>query len=224
MLTAMPGPSLAVAGGSTTFPDDGAYRWAVALARHTPWLHGPVSLWTSAGMAVPLLLGALGWWLGRGRGLQTVLRVAWVPGAMAVAVAISFLIKSIFAEHRPCQVILVQTVEKCPGATDYSFPSNHTVFAAAGGFALFGVARLLGAIGTVNALVVAATRVYLGVHYPHDVIVGLLVAAAVAGGGLLAGKALLPILVSAIERRLPLGAAKPASSADTIPNGAGQDP
>lgn len=215
------GMVLAADGKGAGFSDDGAYRWVVSLAKDTPWLHLPVTLWTSFGIVLPVLLAVLGLWLGRGRGLDTLLRAAWVPGAMVVAFVISAVIKSLVAEHRPCQVILVKTVEKCPGVTDYAFPSNHSVLAAAGAVALFGLGSRLGWIGVVNAVLVAFTRVYLGVHYPHDVIVGVIVGGVVAGTGLLSGRALLPVIVPALEHRLPATVGKRArpseGSRDTIP-------
>jgi undecaprenyl-diphosphatase len=191
---------------AASYPDDGIYRWMVSLARHTGWLHGAADFWTSAGVVLPVLLALVGLWLGRRRGLDMLLRSAWVPGAMVVAFAVSLVVKNIFAEHRPCQEILVHTVDKCPGPTDYSFPSNHSVLAMAGAVALFGMAGLgkrLGLIGVVSALVVAVTRVYLGDHYPHDALAGLIVGGTVAALGLWAGRALLPVVVPVLESRLP---------------------
>jgi len=64
---------------------------------------------------------------------------------------------------------------------DASFPSDH----ATGGFALaFGIwlyDRTLGSILLVIAAVLAFSRVYVGTHYPGDVIAGALLGIGVAG-------------------------------------------
>jgi membrane-associated phospholipid phosphatase len=48
---------------------------------------------------------------------------------------------------------------------------------------LFLVNRRLGLLATAAALLMAACRVYIGAHYPHDVVAGLLLGAAVAVAG-----------------------------------------
>ena len=73
-----------------------------------------------------------------------------------------------------------------PAADPFSFPSGHTMHATA--FAvLFGAAwpLLAPALG-VFALLVALSRVVVGVHYPSDVIAGALIGAATAAGVALA--------------------------------------
>jgi membrane-associated phospholipid phosphatase len=62
--------------------------------------------------------------------------------------------------------------------------------AAAAGLWL--VSRLLGAIATVAALVMAVARVYIAAHYPWDVVVGLAVGAWIA----LVGWALLRVALT----------------------------
>src|SRR2546423_21138 len=102
--------------------DDGAHRDMVSVAAGTPWLHGPAAFYTQGGLLVAVLLAALGLWLGRRRGVEMVLRALWVPGAMVVAFVVSSLLKSSLRESRPCLVLQVHAVEKCPGVTDYAFP------------------------------------------------------------------------------------------------------
>lgn len=85
---------------------------------------------------------------------------------------LSFSLKDVVARIRPC----VDTAS-CPGTT--SFPSGHAVGAAAFWATLAVV--LLPSVGRrawwllVVPPVVALTRVLLGVHYPSDVLAGLVV-------------------------------------------------
>ncbi len=63
----------------------------------------------------------------------------------------------------------------------YSFPSGHTLHAVA--FTLVAVAYYpwLAWVAVPFALLVATSRVMLGLHYPSDVVAGALIGAAVAG-------------------------------------------
>ncbi|GAY08467.1 putative integral membrane protein [Pseudonocardia sp. N23] len=67
-----------------------------------------------------------------------------------------------------------------PCSTDYSMPSDHAVIAGALVVGLWILQRRLGVVAAVLALLLAFSRVYVGVHYPTDVAVGLLFGAAVA--------------------------------------------
>lgn len=59
---------------------------------------------------------------------------------------------------------------------DFSFPSGHSAsaFAAAGAFA-GNLNRRVGAVFLLLALCIALSRLYLGVHYPSDVLAGIFI-------------------------------------------------
>lgn len=119
---------------------------------------------------------ALAWWLykGRRRALQ-VLLVAAVAVAAADMLAYR-VIKPWAARARPSHAGIGAVVRGPSGGT-YGFPSNHASNAAAAaavlGAAYPGAAGLFWAA----AAVVAYSRVYVGVHYPGDVLAGLLLGA-----------------------------------------------
>jgi len=60
-------------------------------------------------------------------------------------------------------------------ARDGSFPSDHAAAGFAIAFALYLVHRRLGALALVAATVMSYARVYVGLHYPSDVLVGALI-------------------------------------------------
>lgn len=121
-------------------------------------------------------------WAWRRRGLGS--RAAWAAGTIWGTWALGLGAKEFVGRARP---VLEDAVTVVPGS---SFPSGHAMNAAAVGVSLTVLVwPLLGPRGRVVtvtgaaalALVTAADRVLLGVHYPSDVVGGLLLGGAVAG-------------------------------------------
>ncbi|MFD3925713.1 phosphatase PAP2 family protein [Streptomyces sp. NPDC058614] len=158
--------------------DGSAYTDVVNLARHAPaWLDDSVSAWSTYGLALFAVLMTIGWWRARRVGATASVTALAVPFVVVIAYGVDAALKLLVREDRPCQSLRVATLKACPAPGDWSFPSNHAAIAAAAAMALLFVSRRLGAIAVVAAGVMAASRVWVGAHYPHDVVAGVVLGA-----------------------------------------------
>ncbi|MFD9958645.1 phosphatase PAP2 family protein [Amycolatopsis sp. NPDC058986] len=114
-------------------------------------------------------------WTMRGRALADNL---WLAGQVGAALALGFVVNRVlraFAVHeRPFETRPVhQLVQHEPGV---SFPSNHATAAMTIAFVVgFFVSKRWGWLLGVPAALIAISRVYVGVHWPSDIIFGTLV-------------------------------------------------
>ncbi|MFD6323579.1 phosphatase PAP2 family protein [Streptomyces sp. NPDC058442] len=151
------------------------------------------------------LLGMLVWcWWGvRKRGGEdaapTVAALVWAPLAAGIAVLVNVPIREFverrrpFLDHEGLEVLV-------DGKTDYSFVSDHATLCMALAVGLFLANRRLGLIGLVFGVLGGFIRVYMGVHYPTDVVGGLALGTAVALLLSPPAMALLTPLMRAIEQ------------------------
>ncbi len=171
------------------------------FARATPWLHGVAVAYAKYGVVLFGALILLALWQARHAPHARLAAAAWAGVGTLVAVALNQPIVSLVAERRPYMVH--------PGAlvlvarsTDWSFPSDHSVMAGACAVGLLSAARRLGVVAAVAAVLMAAARVYVGAHYPQDVVAGLLFGGLVAGLGCYALRLPLTLLTARL-RRIP---------------------
>lgn len=81
-------------------------------------------------------------------------------------------LKNLVARPRPCWVRDVALLIANP--TDYSFPSGHTQASVASALVLWRANRKWGIAAAVLTALIAFSRMYLYVHYPTDILGGVL--------------------------------------------------
>jgi undecaprenyl-diphosphatase len=165
--------------GATRAFDEAVLRWA---ARHrSPGLDSVMRDITALGSTVVLLVlagaAATFLWLTRHR-----LSVLVLALAVLAASILNLVLKALYDRPRP------DVVPRVVEVVSPSFPSGH----ALGAFAVYGTLayliarleptrRLRTATWVIAALIILAvgvSRVYLGVHYPSDVLAGFIIALA----------------------------------------------
>ncbi|MFD1936390.1 MULTISPECIES: phosphatase PAP2 family protein [Nonomuraea] len=150
------------------------YGDIVGFAMSTPaWVHALAETGTDAGLLLFAALFALSVWRSRAASDRDLALTLAGPVAVVGAYALSEGVKLLIREERPCRGGIA-TIAACPPVGDWSFPSNHSVIAAASAGALVLAWRRLAWLVLPLAALMAFSRVFVGVHYPHDVAIGYL--------------------------------------------------
>ncbi|HEY9438459.1 MAG TPA: phosphatase PAP2 family protein [Streptomyces sp.] len=149
------------------------------------------------------------WWSVRRRGtaedsVTAVTGLVWAPLAAGIALLVNIPIRGFverprpFNDHQGLDVLV-------SGKDDFSFVSDHATMAMALAVGLFIANRKFGFAAIVLALFEGFCRVYMGVHYPTDVIGGFALGTAVALLLAPLAMALLTPAVAAVARSGSMG-------------------
>ncbi|WP_369216999.1 phosphatase PAP2 family protein [Streptomyces flavofungini] len=156
------------------------------LTRETPhWLDRALAFTGEYGLLIVLVLLVVWCWWGQRKrstlddAASSVAAVVWAPLAAGIAVLVNVPIRGFVERPRPARDhsgidVLVH------GKNDFSFVSDHATLAMAMGAALFVANRRFGLIGLALAAFEGFCRVFMGVHYPTDVVGGFALGTAVA--------------------------------------------
>ncbi|WP_371670507.1 phosphatase PAP2 family protein [Streptomyces sp. NBC_00289] len=175
------------------------------LAKDAPhWFDRIVEYVGEYGLLFAMVLLVLWcWWSVRRRGgeqaASSVAALVWAPLAAGVAVLVNVPIRGFverprpFLDHQGLEVLV-------SGKTDYSFVSDHATITMAMAAGLFVANRRFGIAGIALALLEGFCRIYMGVHYPTDVVGGFALGTAVALLLSPPASALLTPVLKAVER------------------------
>lgn len=172
--------------------DRHAERWIVS---HRVAALDPVFRWlTYAGTE-----GALWLALGLALAVMTRRRQVFLLAAATdlVAQLVVSALQALFGRERPDVDTLV------PEPHGHSFPSGHATSSVACAIVLAAFAPRLGPLFLLLAAAIAFSRLYVGVHYPLDVVGGAALGAALAWAALVVRARALPRLAGARRRSRP---------------------
>jgi membrane-associated phospholipid phosphatase len=166
-------------------PDIDAQLLSVLNRPGIPWLDEVMSAASNRGvlLAIAALTAIYLWLKSPHRALAAILLGLAIGAADLISVR---LVKPAVARDRPCKVDPQRVAHPLGCGSGQSFPSTHASDTAAAAAVLAWGAPRLSTLGLAIVLLVGISRVYLGAHWPTDVLAGWAL-------GALAGMALVAV-------------------------------
>ena len=182
--------------------DKALFLWINALVGRSPAADAAMG-WISSDYLVPVCMGltlvAL-WFIGRNAAERMRYQIGMFTAltAMALSSLVVLISNALFFRPRPFDGLEgVSLLFYQP--TDSSFPSNSAAAAFAIAAAVWCVNRRLGAVLFAAAAVYGFSRVYVGVHYPGDILGGAVIALVITALTLRLRDLIMPVLVAVIK-------------------------
>ena len=182
--------------------DKALFLWINALVGYAPAIDAAMS-WLASDYLVPVSMGltlvAL-WFIGKDAPQRMRYQIGMFTAltAMALSSLVVLISNALFFRPRPFDGLDgINLLFYQP--TDSSFPSNSAAAAFAIAAAVLCVNRRIGTALFIAAAVYGFSRVYVGVHYPADILGGAAIALIVTALTLRLRDLMMPVLVAVIK-------------------------
>jgi membrane-associated phospholipid phosphatase len=144
------------------------------ISLHHHWVGSLFHGIEAASIPVMVVLTGLLWFLARpGGDRKWKLACGSAYLAAAIAYVVNFVIHHVYDRARPYEAHHIS--HPWSSSTDASLPSDHTSLSFAIAFAVLMFDGVAGAIFLVLAVLIGVGRLFIGAHYPGDVLAGVLV-------------------------------------------------
>lgn len=182
--------------------DKAIFLWINALVGRAPAVDASMA-WLASDYLVPVSMGltlvAL-WFIGRDAPQRMRYQIGMFTAltAMALSSLVVFICNALFFRPRPFDGLDgISLLFYQP--TDSSFPSNSASVAFAIAAGVWCVNRRIGYALSAAAILYGFSRVYVGVHYPADILGGVVIALIVTALTLRLRDLMMPVLVAVIK-------------------------
>ena len=173
--------------------DWSTFHWLNDATRESSAGQEAAKTFNSWAIIVLILAAAVLWVLARPEGsLRPKLATACAALAAVLGLIANMVLGHIWYHDRPFVTHPAQTVLLVHHAPDNGFPSEHATVAFAIAFGVLVFYRPLGILFLLLATMISLDRIFVGVHYPADIVASLLIG---LGAALVVGVAGRPYLV-----------------------------